>query len=630
MATNPGQGNTTQGNYVSFPPGGTSTNVYVYTTVADPIVGTILFWTGNGSVTAPAGTYKITTAGNVKKLATVNGQGVITALTLCTFNSTKYNNDPYTSTKNNCTAGSCTVVGSTVNLNDGNPANFYQTSGTASSNISQADADSQAQAIADAAFNAGKQNKVNELGFCTWTYNSGYAAAGAYCQTYTRNNCASNCDPGTFQTCSTVKSGYSYTNTNATTGCQGAIDGANAAAYQAAINEVQAVGQTNANNNASCCCWVSAPGCVPGTCQYMGNREVNQCSGAYRNTGVTANPSCNCGETCGGTYLNFYCSGVDRYQESRYNCTGGFAGGTQLYQECDTINCGASTSPNYEYKGYSICYGCTQANVYQQINKCAANHTAYYVYSGGYQYIGGQPTASTCNTSSNCIDVGGAYCSNGNYVIDRSQNNPCSYDSCPTRVIEYNSVTYGCYDPCTGLNYPVYTSQGYNTCYSCNNVGVYRDTNSCSSTYLTYFVDYYGYVNVGGSAPGGGCNYNSSCADTGSAYCSGPNWVINQTQTNPCSATSCGTRVIEYNSQGNGCYTPPPPCKIYEIFLYGGQPEYVYFHYQDCQSGSTNYSSVANDGGDGYGGSYCAREGSAYIDSGTASFYDTGTGCSNT
>lgn len=625
MATNPGQGNTTQGSYINFPAAGTTTNVYVYTTVATPVVGSTVFWTGNGSITAPAGTYRLTING-VKKKATVNTLGIITAMTDCIWNSDPnlVYNPPYTSTKNNCTAGSCSVSGSTVNLNDGNPANAYSTTASYTSYISQADADAQALAIATAAFDAGKQNKVNELGYCTWTYNSGYAAAAAYCQTYTRNNCASNCDAGTYQTCSTVKSGYSYSSTNATTGCQGAIDGANAAAYQAAINEVQAAGQTNANNNASCCCWVAAPGCIPDTCQYMGNREVNQCSGAYRNTGVTANPSCNCGQNCGGTYWNYYCSGVDRYRESRYNCTGGYAGTTELYQECDGVNCSASTSPNYEYKGYSICYNCAQANVYQQINKCAANHTAYYVYSGGYQYIGGQPTASTCNTSSNCQDTGSAYCLNGNYVIDRYQNNPCSYDACPIRVIEQNSTTYGCYDPCAGNTTPNYDPQGYETCYNCMNKAVYRNTNSCSgSTYLDYFIDEYGWVNIGNGTPGSTCNYTSNCADTGSAYCYGNDWVIDTYQTNGCVAGGCGRRTIEQNSTTHGCYIPPPSCYTYNIIrvtTYGN----VTGNYTNCGGNSSSYDLTRYDGLTGVVGTICAQQGTVSVTSGNGQVQSAG------
>lgn len=621
MATNPGQGNTTQGSYMTFPAGGTTTNVYVYTTVATPVVGSTVFWTGNGSITAPAGTYRLTVNG-VKKKATVNTLGIITAMTDCIWNSDPnlVYNPPYTSTKNNCTAGSCSVAGSTVNLNDGNPANAYSTTASYTSYISQADADAQALAIATAAFEAGKQNKVNELGFCTWSYNTGYAAAGAYCQTYTRNNCASNCDAGTWETCSTVKSGYGATST---INCQDAIDKANLAAYNAGKSEVQAAGQTNANNNASCCCWVAAPACVPSTCQYMGNREINQCSGAYRNTGVTANPSCNCGQDCSGTYVNPYCSGVDRYTELRYNCTGGFAGGTQLYQECDTINCGASTSPNYEYKGYSICYGCTQANVYQQVNKCAANYTAYYVYSNGYQYVGGQPTASTCNTSSNCIDVGGGYCSGPNYVINRSQNNPCSGDACPVRVIEYNSQTYGCYNPCDGFRDPNYVAQGYATCISCQNFDVYRDTNSCSYTYQNYFVNNYGWQNLGSSAPGGGCNYTSNCVDTGNAYCSNGNYVIDQTQANGCLSGGCGTRVIEYNSTTYGCYTPPPACYTYNIIrvtTYGN----VTGNYTTCGGNSSSFDLTRYDGLTGSVGTICARQSTVSITSGNGQVQSSG------
>lgn len=616
MATNPGQGNTTQGNYVSFPPGGTSTNVYVYTTVAEPIVGTILFWTGNGSVTAPIGSYKLSYPNGTKKIATVNAQGVITALTLCTFNSTKYNNSLYTSTKNNCAAGSCSATGSTVTLNDGNPANTYQTSGSYSSNISQEDADYQAQLIADAAFEAGKQAKVNELGTCTWTYYNGSYTYPA--TSYTKNNCGGNCYGTSVTYGSVTKTGYAYTNTNQTTGCQGAIDGANAAAYSAAQSESQSLGQANANANGGCCCWNLEYYCTG--CQRR-SRERNSCTNELRNDAYVADNSCDCGQQCQGTYnYDGDCSGTTRLRIQRYYCNNANASGYTTLENCSAY-CGASATPNYVFQNYTSCYACTDANVYKDTNPCSGTYNVYFLYYNGYVNVGGPPTGGSCNTSSNCVDTGTAYCSNGNYVINQTQGNSCSGASCGIRVIQYNSTQYGCYDPCAQNNSPSYTDQGYATCYSCNTIQVYRDTNSCSGTYNNWFGLNGGtYVNLGSGQPtGGSCNTSSNCSDTGSAYCSGANWVINQTQANPCSGTSCGVRVIEYNSTTHGCYTPPS-CKTYQIVAY--DPDiYVNGSYTNC-SGFTDYFSFY--GGPGTVGYVCAQPSSVYISQGPGGYTEVG------
>lgn len=189
-----------------------------------------------------------------------------------------------------------------------------------------------------------------------------------------------------------------------------------------------------------------------------------------------------------------------------------------------------------------------------------------------------------------------------------------------------------CSGDCGANTLPAYTYQGYTSCQSCYNAPVYKDTNSCSGTYNQYYIENQSgnKVYVGGQPSGGSCNTSSNCQDTGSAYCSGSNWVINRYQANPCSGEGCASpRVIEYNSTANGCYTPPA-CKIYEVFMFGSNAEYINFHYQDCYSGTMVYTNTYNDGGGGSGGTYCALEGTAYIDSGSAGFFDTGDTCGNT
>lgn len=499
MPTNPGQGNSQGPPYAT----GQYTNVYVYSGVVSPVVGTQLYANSTQGATAPAGTYKIF-VDNLWKTFTVNTGGVVTAVNTCSWSSVQYYSASVSGTKNNCSIGSCTTVsGSTVNLNDGNPANAYSGQGTATSFVSQADADAQAYQQAIANFDAGKQAKINELGYCTWTYNNG---SGSYNTNFTRNNCGSNCY-GTSVNYGNSQSGYSA---QSTVSCQDAIDTANNAAYQAAVNYVNANGQNHANANGSCCCWNLEYYCSG--CQRR-SRERNSCTNELRNDSFVADNSCDCGQTCQGTYDSFYCVGTTRYKIPKYTCNNANAGTETLVATCSTA-CGANTSPNYE-------------------------------------------------------------------------------------------------------------SQGYNTCYSCNSVTVYKDTGACSPTNGAYFVYYNGsYVQRPGQPTGGGCYYDSNCVDSGSPYCSGNNWVINQTQSNPCSGASCGVRVIEYNSTANGCYTPPS-CNLYELYMYGGYSEFVYVQYSVCGGGVSTLSAY-NDGGGGYGGQICAVAGTAYITSGSGALIDLG------
>lgn len=411
-----------------------------------------------------------------------------------------------TRTRNNCPAGS---TPSTVTINPGDVFGISP-SGLFRSFVSQADANNQAQTYAEAQLQVNLQNFANTYGVCTFSSTQSATCSGGY----VRNNCGANC----YGSNTVTYTSASYTRSATSQVSQAAADGAALAdATAAACADRDANGQNFANANGACCCFVSDPTCDG--CNRLGNRERNQCTGEYRNTGVTEFNSCTCGQTCAGTYYGLYCSGTTQMRELRYVCDNSYAGITEVNQTCSP-SCGASTSPTY-------------------------------------------------------------------------------------------------------------TDQGYSTCYNCSNTAVFRDTNSCSSTYNGYYVNNGGYIYVGGPPTGVACNYSSQCVDSGAPYCSGNNYVVNQSQANPCSGSSCGVRVIEFNSQANGCYSPPA-CKIYEIFMFGSTPEYINFNYQDC-FGTTVYSSVYNDGGGGFGGSFCVIEGTAYIDSESSSFYNTGESCgSNT
>lgn len=480
------------------------TSKYVYSGCATPTANNncYLYTDKQQSQTVGAGNFKVK-VGSVWKRFQTDATGLIISENTCQWSSTQYYSALFTGTKNDCVGGSCSVYGSTVNLNDGNPVNSYVTSGSATSYVSQADADAQAYSIAYNLFEANKQARVNQLGYCTWTYNSG---SGSYNANFTRNNCASNCY-GTTVNYGNSQSGYSG---QSTVSCQDAINVANNAAYQAAVSVVNANGQNYANSNGGCCCWnleYYCDGCN------RRSRERDSCTNATRNDTLVASNSCACGNTCNGTYWNYYCSGSTRYRELKYNCDNSYAGTTETYQTCSP-DCGTNTAPTY-------------------------------------------------------------------------------------------------------------TSQGYTTCYSCNNATVYKDTNPCSSTYNGYYVFTNNYYYVGNQPTGGGCNYSSVCVDSGSAYCSNGSYVINQVQSNPCSGSSCGVRVINNQSNSsNPCWTAPS-CTLYELYMYSGMTEYVNVTYTVC-GGGTSTMSAYNDGGGGYGGQVCAVDGTAYISSGSGALINQG------
>lgn len=399
------------------------------------------------------------TLNDVARLYLTNFAGQIIQIHDCGWSSTQYYSAVFSGTKNDCVAGSCSVYGSTVNLNDGNPANAYVTSGSASSTLSQADADAKAFQIAYNLFEANKQARVNQLGFCTWSYGSG---SGSYNANFTRNNCAANCY-GTTVNYGNSQSGY-YA--ESTISCQDAINKANTAAYNAAVNVVNANGQNHANSVGGCCCWnleYYCDGCN------RRSRERDSCTNATRNDTLVASNSCQCGNTCAGTYWSYYCSGTTRFRELKYSCDNSYAGTTETFQTCSP-DCGASTSPTYTSQGYTTCYNCVCREVFRDTNSCSGSNGTYYVDVNGSKIsVGGQPTGgcggagSGCNNTSNCVDSGSPYCSGNNWVINQTQANPCSSQSCGVRVIEYNSSANGCVPTC--YNYNIINYNAYDTVY---------------------------------------------------------------------------------------------------------------------------------------------------------------------
>lgn len=462
MATNTGQGSSASPTY----PANSCNSLTVYTgSGCSPIVvGCTLYYDSAKTITMPAGSYKVDIASNNKQVYTVNASGVVTAASQCSWSSTKTYSAVVTGTKNNCAAGG---TGSTITVNNGTGYS-YTTTATYTSYISQADADSIALANATTAFNNGVQNYINNNALCTFSSTKSGSCSGLY----TRNNCGANCY-GT----SINYTGYGTATRTSQVSQADADSLAQAAANTAACADRDANGQNYANANAGCCCWVYETYCSG--CS-LRSRERNSCDNSLRNDALVNGSTCSCGNTCGGTYWSYYCSGTTRMRELRYNCDGSYAGTTETYATCSS-ECGASTSPTYTDQGYTTCVSCYQAQVFKDTNACSSTYNGYYYQnqSGNKVYVGTQPSGTPCNTTSNCVDSGSGYCSGANYVINQTQANSCSGASCSVRVIEYNSVTYGCYTPppsCYTYNIIRFTTSG-------NVTGSYTTCSGGSSTF---------------------------------------------------------------------------------------------------------------------------------------------------
>lgn len=396
---------------------------YIYSNCSTLAIGCTLYSNYELTLVYSEKQLKVT-IGNSSKIYTTSTAGVIVQISECTYNS---NIPPYaplfTSNKNDCVAGSCSVIGSTVTLNDGTPSNEYYTIGSYTSSISQADADYQAQLIAEATFNANKQAQVNSRGFCTYTFSSG---TGTYSANFTKNNCASNCYANGTVNYSITKTGYAAQSTVSCT--QASID-ANASAYNAAVAEVNAGGQAYANANGSCCCWVADPACY--LCYYYGNRERNTCTGAYRNDTPTELNSCNCGQGCAGTNNDYYeCVNTfqqDKLIRERYNCAPYNFTGNTTYITCGCTN----NQPDIRYLEplEKTCIDCEEWFILRDFAVCSP--TAGNYFAKGVNYGLNKPASGGCNTSFDGVNIGNRCMDLGltgltTYDVFQN-NNPCGF-----------------------------------------------------------------------------------------------------------------------------------------------------------------------------------------------------------
>jgi hypothetical protein len=279
---------------------------------------------------------------------------------------------------------------------------------------------------------------------------------------------------------------------------------------------------------------------------YLVYRNTNACSTTYNNyqvngvdVGATAPVSGSCDvtpdfvsqayNTCVDcvTYLVYRDTKLCSPTYGNYRVNGVNVGNTA------PVSGSCNTSPIYTNQFYYTCSSCGTYLVYRDTNVCSETEGIYRVNGVDVGYTA--PTDGACNTTANWVSQAYNTCvSCVNYLVYRDTN-PCSATYNNYRV---NGINVGNTAPASGNcnTTASWTSQSYNTCVSCVNYLVYRDTNPCSATYNNYQVNG---VNVGNTAPtNGNCNtsavYNSNIGllyvcSSGSVF----SYAVYQ-NTNPC------------------------------------------------------------------------------------------------
>lgn len=543
------------------------TSKYIYSNCSTLAVGCTLYTTSSLTTTLGAGYYKIP-VGTGFKTFTANSSGVVTAESTCSWSASVTYAPVTTIIKNDCdNTGGCTSFGSTVNLNDGNPANAYSGYGSYTSYISQADADYQAQAIAVSLFDAGKQAAGNSRGYCTYTFSNGTGLYGA--ANYTRNNCGAGCEPQTITYPYVSKSGYSA---QSTVSCTAAVSAANAAAYAAAEVESKSLGQAYANTYANCCCWVSASlSDKCNGCDYRGDRERNECSGAFRNDYVTEYSSCTCSVGCKGTnYNNNYCGGADgkdRIYYEVYNCNGSSTGASY------SVNCDCDLKqPSLTATTYTTCVGCQNVTVYRDTgNRCSTTYLQYYVNGVA---VGGLPSTALCNTTPDYGNDLGIKCLYGtNYYV------------------------LGNYNSCGNYRYKYYAGNEVNYTNSLDNF-----TNAC--TFSAYRSGTFTRNNCGSGYIGGSVSYSNTYYYSGIDGQSGADALADANFNND----------GQNYANSNGSCTAIPSCYDYNIVAYTAGVT-VSGTYTTCAGSGSSFSFYAYSSGV-VGVVSCAQQGSVSVTSG--------------
>ena len=254
---------------------------------------------------------------------------------------------------------------------------------------------------------------------------------------------------------------------------------------------------------------------LTGTATWIGNNAPNWVDQGY----TTCVAPCSTFQVQMDTNIYSATSGVFR--------AGSLTEGYTYYGTISPTPGSCNYTENWQNTGTSRCYQaggvCTSQVEQQDINPCSPTYTNKRWIAGG----------SACNTDPVWTVVFGSYACVGNnkYYVEQ-QTNYCAPQYQQTRVsstvAEYNS----CY--CIGGN-PILTNWNYSVCWGCTSYPVFKNTNSCSSTYDHYYVNG---EDQGLTAPTpSSCNYDPIWSATGYTTCIGCSNVPVYLNTNICSST---------------------------------------------------------------------------------------------
>lgn len=177
-------------------------------------------------------------------------------------------------------------------------------------------------------------------------------------------------------------------------------------------------------------------------------RDKYYSCGPYITTETLDDCSCNCNQTCDGTYWGSpYCDGTGiQKRKQYYNCNNNETGQVETLSTCSEA-CGAFVAPIWSPFTAPYCVGCTQYQDEVQTNTCCTNPP-----SGTERTVnlGINSECGTWNTEFYCVG------------FDKwsRQRNSCTNVTCCDTLVEANSPYCG-YSNCTTWNIFAYNSDEY-------------------------------------------------------------------------------------------------------------------------------------------------------------------------
>ena len=251
-------------------------------------------------------------------------------------------------------------------------------------------------------------------------------------------------------------------------------------------------------------------------------------------------------------------------------------------------------------QGYNTCNGTTLYTVYKDVNIWSSTYNHYYVNGSD---VGLSAPAAGNNTANYSIAAGTYYvCYGGGYnsYAVTQNSNPCFGGN----QYSANGTTYAS-NPANSISTsPVLTNQSYVTCVSCVSYQVYRDTNTCSSTYNHYYVNG---VDVGSSAPSNGAcpvyTINLSY-DTQNCVIACTRYYTNPLTTYYSCTNSFAIGTYLYKNSGwtipvdDGYYSQGANCLTVnsngQITATGVCPQYYFYDMTDCNTSTAKVGRSTN------------------------------------